>query len=61
MQRLHHDEGCKGDGCNDGIMENVYEWIIKNSGLTTEVLYPYTSGTDVTGVYVVKKITVKKV
>ena len=42
-------------------MENAYEWIIKNGGLTTEVLYPYTSGTGVTGVCAAKKITVKKV
>ena len=42
-------------------MENAYEWIIKNGGLTTEVLYPYTSGTGVTGTCAAKKITVKKV
>ena len=42
-------------------MENVYEWIIKNGDLTTEVIYPCTSGTGVTGVCAAKKITVKKV
>ena len=33
------DKGCKG-----GVMENAYEWIIKNGGITTEKNYPYTSG-----------------
>ena len=50
----------KDEGCNGGIMENAYEWIIKNGGITTEELYPYSSGTGVTGVCQMKKTTVKK-
>jgi len=50
----------KDEGCNGGIMENAYEWIIKNGGITTEELYPYNSGTGTTGVCQSKKITVKK-
>jgi len=50
----------KDEGCNGGIMENAYEWIIKNGGITTEELYPYNSGTGTTGVCQMKKTTVKK-
>jgi C1A family cysteine protease len=53
------DKG-KDEGCNGGIMENAYEWIMKNGGITTEELYPYSSGTGVTGVCQMKKTTVKK-
>lgn len=29
------------DGCNGGLMENAYEFIKKQGGLTTENKYPY--------------------
>jgi KDEL-tailed cysteine endopeptidase len=50
----------KDEGCNGGIMENAYQWIITNGGITTETLYPYTSGKGVTGVCATKKVAVKK-
>jgi len=50
----------KDEGCNGGIMENAYEWVIGNGGITGEKLYPYSSGTGITGVCQTKKIAVKK-
>jgi len=47
-------------GCDGGIMENAYEWIIKNGGIATEELYPYSSGTGETGMCQKKKTTLKK-
>lgn len=29
------------EGCNGGLMENAYEFIKKNGGVTTERIYPY--------------------
>lgn len=29
------------EGCNGGLMENAYEFIKKNGGITTEGIYPY--------------------
>ncbi|XP_004239155.2 vignain-like [Solanum lycopersicum] len=29
------------EGCNGGLMENAYEFIKKNGGITTERIYPY--------------------
>ena len=34
----------KDHGCNGGLMENAFEWIMKNGGLCQESDYPYTSG-----------------
>ena len=50
----------KDQGCNGGIMENAYEWVIKNGGITSEDLYPYTSGTGIDGLCQKKKVLVKK-
>jgi len=38
------DQGCQG-----GLMDNAFEWIMKN-GICTEADYPYTSGTGSSGV-----------
>lgn len=35
----------KNQGCNGGLMESAFEFIIKNGGITTEQNYPY-RGTD---------------
>lgn len=48
------------EGCNGGLMDNAFDFIIKIGGLTSEELYPYVSGNGTTGTCKTK-LEVKKI
>mmetsp|Transcript_12867 Transcript_12867/g.35656 ORF Transcript_12867/g.35656 Transcript_12867/m.35656 type:complete len:223 (+) Transcript_12867:601-1269(+) len=46
-------------GCNGGLMDNAYQWIIENGGLAAEDAYPYISGNGTTGTCKKPKLKLK--
>jgi len=54
LTSLSEEELCQcshngNEGCNGGLMDLAFEWVVSNGGINTEMAYPYTSGDGITG------------
>jgi len=45
-------------GCNGGLMDNAFQWIINNSGVTSDAADPYVSGSGVDPIHTCAKFPV---